>query len=168
MDGAAAGLLEVGDEEALVLGVRVARGVFQAHEEGGHAAQRAGEGPDEGDRAASADLDGALAVAGLERALGGGEGRVRRVGAPGGTRGHGTDGEVEAPGAVLLQVRDQRLLHLLGVLAGDDAHADAAARGGDDLVARAFDGRGFERGDRELGLEPLRGVHGGATSGVEA
>ena len=67
--GAAAGRLEVGEVERLVLRVGVARGILEPDQEGGRAAERLRERPDEGDAAARADLDGRAPVAGPERAL---------------------------------------------------------------------------------------------------
>ena len=148
-------LLELGEVQALVGAVGARVGVLDAGDQ--HAGLREGleELGDERDRAAHAHVDGCRAVPGL------GERRARSVvrrsagvdlrGLAGVDDGRGEGG---APGDVLLQVGLQALDGVGRGVAGGDAEADAAARGGDEGVGGAVDLGGVEAGDRQGGLGP--------------
>src|SRR5258706_797913 len=97
MDGAFDGFFPVAEVQALVFGVGVGVGVFDADEERGDAAELLGERLDERNRAAATDGDGALAVSFLERAKRRLKSGMGRVGVPPPRTAIGLDVALEPP-----------------------------------------------------------------------
>src|SRR6266545_4802279 len=123
VDGGGNALPEVAEVEALVLGMRVARGVLDPGEQAGRAAEQIGEGLHEPDRSARPDHRRLFLEAGLEGAAGRLEGGSVGVGRPPGRGPVDGRADVHAVRRFARELPDQELTRLAAVHVGNGAEA---------------------------------------------
>ena len=134
----------VAEVQALVLRVRVALRILDAHQQARRAAQQVGERAHEADRAAGADHRGLLAEAGLERAARGVERGALGVGRPPGRRAVERRRHLGAVGRPRVELLHQRA-GLPSPSTFGTVRSDSRARADvDDLVRGALERRALE------------------------
>src|SRR3954469_7495051 len=116
-----ASFLEIADEQALVLTMRVRVRIFNPDEQRGRPAERFRERLDERDAPPGGDHERLLAVAGSQRLARDIERRTYGLGRPGRPRRLGLEAHLEAPGQVLFEMTLEKLKRLAWVHARDQA-----------------------------------------------
>src|SRR5262245_31732775 len=134
----------VGEMQALVFTVDVARGIVRSHQERGDATEGVGERSDERNRAADPHEHWLDTESRMQRAPSGVERRSRRVGLPRRRAFESIEAQLESPRHVAFDVRAHRVQELVGILAGTDPAAEPRARARHDLVRRALNGMTVE------------------------